>query len=46
MKKDPMIEEVLGKNLFAKYIEAKTREWDEFRLQVTQWELDKYLEIY
>jgi glutamine synthetase len=46
MEKSSVALETLGKNTFKKYIEAKIKEWDEFRLYVSQWELDKYLEIY
>lgn len=46
MKADPIMKETLGEHTFEKYIEAKQAEWDEFRLYVSQWELDKYLEIY
>ncbi len=43
MEKDPFIKEVLGEHIFNKYTEAKKKEWDEYRTQVTQWELDEYL---
>lgn len=46
MEKSEIVRETLGENTFKKYTDAKMKEWDEFRLQVTQWELDKYLEIY
>ncbi len=46
MKKDPLVKETLGEHTFEKYIEAKQAEWDDFRLSVSQWELDKYLEVY
>jgi glutamine synthetase len=46
MKADPLVKETLGAHTFEKYIEAKQSEWDEFRLYVSQWELDKYLEVY
>ncbi|MFH1977992.1 MAG: glutamine synthetase family protein [Candidatus Aenigmatarchaeota archaeon] len=46
LKADTVIQEALGKHTYERYIEAKTQEWDEFRMQVTQWELKKYLEIY
>jgi glutamine synthetase len=26
-------------------VEIKRREWDDYRVQVTQWELDRYLSI-
>ncbi len=43
MEKDPFIKEVLGDHIFSKYVEAKKKEWDSYRTQVTQWELDEYL---
>lgn len=46
LKKDKLVQEALGKHVYERYIEAKTNEWYDFRLQVTQWELDKYLTIY
>jgi Glutamine synthetase len=46
LKKNGMIKEVLGGQLFEKYIGIKTKEWGESKVQVTQWELDKYLNIY
>lgn len=43
MKTDPFIKEVLGDHVFNKYVEAKEAEWDQYRKQVTQWEIDEYL---
>ena len=43
MKADPFIKEVLGDHVFNKYVEAKEAEWDQYRKQVTQWEIDEYL---
>lgn len=37
---------VLGPALFEKYYEIKKHEWEEYSIQVTKWELDKYLELY
>ena len=44
MQKDPLIKETLGEHTFEKFVESKQAEWDEYRLYVSQWELDKYLE--
>ncbi len=44
MRKDPLMKETLGDHLFERYYSSKMREWNEFRVQVTPWELDKYLE--
>jgi glutamine synthetase len=35
----------LGEHMFNRYVEIKRQEWDEYRVQVTQWELDRYLSI-
>lgn len=43
MEADPFIREVLGDHVFSKYVEAKRAEWDNYSLQVTQWEIDEYL---
>lgn len=43
MVADPFIKEVLGDHVFSKYVEAKKAEWDLYRKQVTQWEIDEYL---
>jgi glutamine synthetase len=41
---DRVIRDVLGENLFSAYVRAKTDEWDQYRMRVSQWELDQYLE--
>ncbi|KKR05396.1 MAG: glutamine synthetase, glutamine synthetase [Candidatus Peregrinibacteria bacterium GW2011_GWC2_39_14] len=46
LKKSNLVESVLGEHIFGKYYDAKMKEWDEYRIRVTQWELDKYLERY
>ena len=38
-----LMKEVLGEHIHTFYAENKRAEWDEYRTQVTQWELDKYL---
>lgn len=43
MSKSKMAKEVLGEHIFSKYIEAKREEWNDYRVRVTQWELDQYL---
>lgn len=37
------IKGVLGEHISRKYIDAKIAEWDEYRTQVSQWEIDQYL---
>ena len=42
-EKDAFIQSVLGEDLSKKYIEAKTREYADYRAQVTDWEIRRYL---
>jgi glutamine synthetase len=35
----------LGEHIFNRYVEIKRQEWDDYRVQVTPWELDRYLSI-
>ena len=35
----------LGEHTFTRYVEIKRREWEEYRTQVTSWELERYLAI-
>jgi len=46
LKKDTLLREVLGGHLFERYVDVKTREWDEFKKQVTGWEIDTYLDTF
>ena len=40
---DSLIAKTLGGHVFDQYVKGKKREWDEYRSQVTQWELDRYI---
>ncbi|MCK4552003.1 MAG: type I glutamate--ammonia ligase [Tenericutes bacterium] len=44
-KKDELMKETLGVHIFDKFIELKTKEWDEFRKCVTEWEVNRYIKI-
>ncbi len=44
MQQSSFLKDAMGTTLYEKYIAAKKLEWDDYRIQVTQWELDKYLE--
>lgn len=46
MKRDPLVRETLGEHIYEKYVTHKSEEWDEYKIRVTQWELDRYLERY
>lgn len=46
MKNDKLVIETLGNNLLEKYVAIKTKEWEEFKIEVTPWEITKYLDTY
>jgi glutamine synthetase len=31
--------------MFNRYVEIKRQEWEDYRVQVTRWELDRYLPV-
>ncbi len=43
--KDKLMKETLGKHTYERYLEAKKAEWSEYSIQVTGWELERYLEM-
>jgi glutamine synthetase len=46
LKHDELIKGVMGEHVLEKFIEAKTAEWNDFRLTVTEWEVKSYLGRY
>lgn len=44
LEKDPVIKGVFDPTLYAAYLRAKKAEWDEFRIHVTDWEIQRFLE--
>jgi glutamine synthetase len=46
LEEDEVIREALGAHTHEVFINAKQVEWDDYRLEVTDWELDKYLPNY
>ncbi len=45
MRSSRLVKDAIGEFTFEKYVEAKKREWDEYRLQVTNWEINRYLHL-
>lgn len=43
LKEDDVIRDTLGEHIFEHFVEAKLIEWDVYRTQVHQWELEQYL---
>jgi len=46
LEADDVIKSALGAHTCENYMTAKRIEWDEYRTQVHQWEIDRYLGIY
>jgi len=40
-----LVRKALGPHIFDRYVELKRAEWDEYRVQLTEWELEKYLSV-
>ncbi len=45
MSKSQLVKETLGDHIFENLLHVKKKEWDSYRLQVTEWELDTYLPL-
>ena len=43
LESDELMAAALGEHVFPRYVEGKMREWDEYRTQVTDWELARYM---
>lgn len=46
LQRDEVVQAALGPHIYERFLEAKQQEWDEYRLYVSQWELERYLPIY
>jgi len=40
-----LIRKALGDHITDRYVELKRKEWEEYRVEVTPWELDRYLAV-
>ncbi len=40
-----LMRRAFGDHIFDNYVKLKRKEWDEYRVQLTQWELDRYLTV-
>ncbi len=46
MLKDELVTSVLGEHIVERYVDAKTKEWNEYRIKVHPWEVEKYLGVF
>ena len=40
-----LLRTAFGDHIFDNYVKLKRKEWDEYRIQLTQWELERYLPV-
>ena len=40
-----LVKKALGEHVFSRFIELKKKEWEDYRIQLTKYELDKFLSI-
>lgn len=46
LQNDEVILDALGSHIGEKFVEAKTQEWDEYKVEVSDWEVDNYLDTF
>ncbi|MFC6731400.1 MULTISPECIES: type I glutamate--ammonia ligase [unclassified Haladaptatus] len=46
LEADEDMQSALGEHVYEKFMQAKSQEYDEYRISVSQWELDRYLETF
>ena len=43
LSQSELARKALGKHIFDRYVEIKRKEWDDYRVQLTDWEMKRYL---
>jgi glutamine synthetase len=43
--KSEFVREILGDHIYENFLHVKHKEWDDYRMQVTKWEIDRYLPL-
>ncbi|GAC1429632.1 MAG: type III glutamate--ammonia ligase [Chloroflexota bacterium] len=46
LEEDEVVRAALGEELAATYLAAKRAEWEDYHNSISQWEIDRYLELY
>jgi len=45
MTKSEFVRSALGDHIYSNFLHVKRKEWDEYRTQVSKWEIDRYLPL-
>jgi glutamine synthetase len=40
-----LVLKALGEHVFTRYVDLKRAEWEDYRVQVSEWELERYLPV-
>ena len=46
MENDPLMADTLGAHAYESFLAGKYNEWDSYRTQVSEWEIDQYMVLY
>ena len=46
MKRDPLMADTLGPHAYGSFLAGKYHEWDTYRTQVTEWEIEQYMVLF
>lgn len=46
LQKDTVVQQALGPHIYERFVDAKLQEWDDYRLEVTRWETERYLRTF
>jgi glutamine synthetase len=46
LERSRFVRDLLGEHIFEHYVEAKRLEWEDYKMQVHAWEVERYLTSY
>jgi glutamine synthetase len=46
LESNTLIRDALGPHVYERFMQAKQAEWNDYQLEVTAWELNKYINTY
>jgi glutamine synthetase len=46
LQEDAVVQAALGPHVYERFLDARLQEWNQYRSYVSQWEVDRYLELF
>jgi glutamine synthetase len=46
LQEDTVVQEALGPHVYERFFDAKQQEWNDYRIYVSQWEVERYLTVF